>query len=196
MTFIQKSQTKQPVMLNSVIKKTILKTLFISAISSFSVMAQDQGDYFCGADLPKESLSIESIIPALYRTVSGDAGSVKNWSLLKQLHSPSAIITPLFHENGLPTAKISSVDEFIALNEQIFKDINFYEKEVASKIFVYGHMATILSHYESRDDINAAPYSQGVNSFQLLNDGRRWCVISVTWDSDKGGHPIEIGLFK
>jgi hypothetical protein len=139
-------------------------------------------------------LSIESIIPALYNTVSGDAGSKKNWSLLKKLHSPNAIITPLFHKNGLPTAKISSVDEFIALNEQIFKDINFYEKEVANKIFVYGHMATILSHYESRDDVNAAPYSQGVNSFQLLNDGRRWCVISVTWDSDKGGHFIDKNL--
>jgi hypothetical protein len=196
MPFFQISQTDLPVALNSAFKNTMLKTIFISVISSFNVSAQEQGDYFCGAEIPKESLSIESIIPALYNTVSGDAGSKKNWSLLKQLHSPSAIITPLFHENGFPTAKISSVDEFIALNEQIFKDINFYEKEVASKIFVYGHMATILSHYESRDDINAAPYSQGINSFQLLNDGRRWCVVSVTWDSDKGGHPIEIGLFK
>jgi len=170
------------------------------AISSFLVgapaIAQQPQDYFCGPEVPKESLSIEDIIPALYSIVSGDAGIKKNWSLLRKLHSPEAIITPLFHKDGKPRAKAHSVDEFIALNEKIFKDINFYENEVKSKIFTYGHMATILSRYESRDDLQAAPYAQGINSFQLLNDGRRWCVISVTWDSDKGGHLLSKGMLK
>jgi hypothetical protein len=182
-----------------IITLSFFAIVFISSILlTNDVAASDthSTDFFCGVDVPVESLSIETIIPALYRIVSGDAGSIKNWSLLKKLHAPNAIITPLFHEDGKPSASISSVDKFIALNKKIFKDINFYETEVASRIFTYGHMATILSHYESRDNRNSKPYSQGINSFQLVNDGRRWCVISVTWDSDKGGHPVSSGMLQ
>ena len=185
-------QTKLNVklLINSLSLFAIVCISSILLVNDVAAAESSSTDFFCGVDVPAESLSIETIIPALYRTVSGDAGSIKDWALLKKLHAPNGIITPLFHKDGKPIANISSVDEFIALNKKIFKDINFYETEVASKIFTYGHMATILSHYESRDNRNSKPYSQGINSFQLVNDGRRWCVISVTWDSDKGGHPV------
>ena len=171
-------------------------TFAIAALSLNTAQAQQQTDYFCGNENPIEAQQVETIIPALYNIVSGDAGVPKDWHLMKNLFSPNAIITPVFHKNNLPQASISSVDEFIALNKKIFKDINFYETEVKQVSFRYGHMATILSHYESRDAHDKKPYSQGINSFQLLNDGRRWCVISVTWDSDKGNHHIDQSTLK
>lgn len=161
-----------------------------------TAFAQPSQEYFCGPDYPEESQSIDTIIPAIYKSVSGFSGSEKNWGLLRKLHSPTATITPVFHHEGTHTAKTYSLDEFIELNKIIFKDKNFFENEVNSKIFSYGHTATVLSHYESRDSLIGVPYSQGVNSFQLLNDGRRWCVISVTWDSDKGGHQITTDILK
>jgi len=154
--------------------------------------ADEQREYFCGSENPVEAQSIDTIIPALYQTVSGKAGSKKNWSLLKALFAETASVTPVFHASGGEmNAKISTVDEFIALNKTIFKDQDFFETEVSRKTFTFGHMANILSHYESRDAMGAEPYAQGINSFQLLNDGRRWCVISVTWDSHSTDHPIE-----
>jgi len=159
-------------------------------------VADEAKSYFCGPENPVEARSIETIMPALYQTVSGKAGSDKNWALLKNLFAEAAIVTPVFHtESGEMTAKISSVDEFIALNKTIFKDQDFYETEVNRKTFTFGHMVNILSHYQSRDALGAEPYAQGINSFQLLNDGRRWCVVSVTWDSHAKEHPITGKMF-
>ncbi|NVK55516.1 MAG: hypothetical protein HWE26_07870 [Alteromonadaceae bacterium] len=181
--------------------KTILRLVihkiivFISSIvlgyGYLSNAAYAESAHFCGDALPMQSQRLESIIPALYGVVSGAAGDTKDWQLMADLFAPTSQIIPVFHdEGGLPQIQTLTVAQFTALNKQIFKDINFYETEVSSQIFQAGHMATILSHYESRDAIDAPPYSEGINTFQLLNDGRRWCVISVTWDSDKGGHAI------
>ncbi len=147
--------------------------------------------HFCGDPLPQQSQQLETIIPTLYSVVSGAAGEAKDWQLMADLFAPTSQITPVFHdEKGQPQIQVLSVAEFTELNKKIFKDINFYETEVSSTVYQVGHMATVLSHYESRDALDSPPYSEGINTFQLLNDGRRWCVISVTWDSDKGGHTI------
>jgi len=170
--------------------------VFSTLFSTYSV-AEEPHAYFCGPENPVEARSIEAIIPALYQIVSGKAGSDKNWPLMKTLFADTASVTPVFHtKEGKMTANISSVDEFIALNKTIFKDQNFFETEVGNKTFTFGHMANVLSHYESRDAIGAEPYAQGVNSFQLLNDGRRWCVISVTWDSHSKDHPLKDNILE
>jgi len=184
------TQINNNVHIKSKLVTLIMLTSMLNATQT-QAQTQHQAEYFCGPNNPVVAQSIETLIPALYDIVSGDAGAKKDWQLMKSLFAEKAIITPVFHKDTLPQPKISSVDEFIALNKQIFKNINFYETEVKNISFSYGHMATVLSHYESRDDHNKAPYSQGINTFQLLNDGRRWCVISVTWDSDKGGHFID-----
>ncbi|MBC3765583.1 hypothetical protein [Neptunicella marina] len=175
------------------IKKGIFTAISTIAIllTQFQVNADEASTHFCGPTVPKAALKLDSIIPALYGIVSGAAGETKNWQLMSELFAPNGQIVPVFHDKKQqPQIDVLSVEKFVELNKQIFKDINFYETEVSKQIFQVGHMATVLSHYASRDDLNAAPYSQGINSFQLLNDGRRWCVISVTWDSDKGGHAI------
>ncbi len=178
-----------------VLTPPLLAVLFFS-LPSANVLAEEPSTFFCGAANPEEAQSIKNIIPALYSTVSGPAGSEKNWPLLSSLFARTGSVTPMFHDkDGAMTAETISVEAFIELNKKIFKDEGFYEKEVARETFVFGHMASILSHYASRNSPAAQPYAQGVNSFQLLHDGRRWCVISVTWDSNKGGHPITGELF-
>lgn len=144
--------------------------------------------YFCGDANPVEAQSPVSVVQALYGVVSGKAGEPKNWQLLKELHAPTASLTPVLHHGTVLDIQYLSVADFVSLNKSIFAEINFFETEVEHKVIEVGHMATVLSRYESRDEIGAAPYSTGINSFQLVNDGRRWCVVSVTWDSDKGGH--------
>lgn len=168
----------------------------VLSLSSANLLAEQTSDYFCGPENPPEARSLDTILPALYGIVSGKAGSVRNWPLLKDLFAKNAVITPVYHdENGQSLAEMITVDAFIALNKSTFKDQDFFEQEIARQTFVFGHMANILSHYQSRDVVGAEPYAQGINSFQLLNDGRRWCVISVTWDSDQKAHPLNGKLF-
>ncbi|MDC8832447.1 hypothetical protein [Alteromonas gilva] len=172
--------------------KIIVYISTILLVFGYSInIAYAESGHFCGDPLPAESQQLESIIPALYNVVSGAAGEPKDWQLMADLFAPTSQIIPVFHdEEGQPQIQALTVDEFTALNKKIFNDINFYETEVSSRVYQVGHMATVLSHYESRDALDAPAYSEGINTFQLLNDGRRWCVIAVTWDSDKGGHAI------
>ncbi len=154
------------------------------------VPANESEQWFCGEALPEGSKSLDAVLPTLYGIVSGKADSHKNWGLMRQFFAPNAIVTPLFHDkNGKVKAKAGSVDDFIELNKVYFKGKSFYESEVKRTVFTFGHMANILSTYESRKEPDGLPYAKGINSFQLINDGRRWCVLSVTWDSDSIFHP-------
>jgi hypothetical protein len=46
--------------------------------------------------------------------------------------------------------------------------------------------------YETREHPAGPVQARGLNSFQLLNDGQRWCVLSATWDIDTAEHPLRI----
>lgn len=162
--------------------------IVISWQFSFKALAEDE--FFCGPEEPVQAAKVETLIPALYQIVSGAPGATKDWALMKQLFAPHAMITPVFHKGDKVIASPGSVDSFIALNKELFKDQGFYEQEVNHQIFSFGHMAHVLSAYESRRAPDQKPYARGINSFQLLNDGRRWCVLSVTWDSESKSHPL------
>ncbi len=148
-----------------------------------------QPPHFCGP-YRSEAEALPGIVPALYEVVSGAPGEERNWQFLHDLFAPTATITPLFHRQGMPDISVLTAREFVALNKRLFKDVGFYETETHNQTIQVGHMATVISAYESREAPDMPAYSKGINTFQLVNDGRRWCVVSVTWDSDKGGHDI------
>lgn len=172
-----------------IIKVTVILVGVLSGQIAFAAQGNVSSQPFCGSTNPSQAHDLNGITKVLYKIVSGKAGEEKNWALMRTLFAPNSTITPIFHNRAGHTVRAMSVEDFISLNRQIFANINFFETEVKANVFRYGNTATILSQYESRDDIGGAPYSTGVNSFQLVNDGIRWCVISVTWDSDKGPLP-------
>lgn len=169
--------------------KSLVKLLMLACLpcATLANETNNVNSYFCGDALP-EAENLDNVVPTLYSIVSGPAGAKHDWDMLRKLFAPEAKITPVFHDGSKPVIQSLTVDAFVSLNKELFKNQGFFETEVDSQVFSVGHMATVISLYESRQAPEAAPYSTGVNSFQLLNDGRRWCVVSVTWDSDKGGH--------
>ena len=38
-----------------------------------------------------------------------------------------------------------------------------------------------FSSYESRHRLDEEPFMRGVNSIQLLDDGKRWWILSIAW---------------
>ena len=169
--------------------KLLVKLVMLACLPYAALASEphNTNSYFCG-DALAEAENLHNVVPTLYSIVSGPAGDKHDWDMLRKLFAPDAKITPVFHDASKPVIQSLTVDAFVSLNKELFKNQDFFETEVDSQIISVGHMATVISLYESRQTPEAAPYSTGVNSFQLLNDGRRWCVISVTWDSDKGGH--------
>jgi hypothetical protein len=49
----------------------------------------------------------------------------------------------------------------------------------------------VFSAYDSKRTLqDAQPFARGINSIQVFNDGRRWWIVSVYWDSERAGNPI------
>ena len=131
-----------------------------------------------------------TLIRALYAIVSGPANAAKDWARLQRLHAPGALITPTQHAPAGFAAAPQSLAQFIELNERIFAARGFYERGISQRLERFGHIAHVWSSYETREQPGGPVQARGLNSFQLLNDGQRWCVLSATWETDIAEHPL------
>ena len=67
----------------------------------------------------------------------------------------------------------------------------FFEHEIGRSIDRFGAIAQVFSAYESkRSASDAKPFARGINSIQLFDDGTRWYVVTIYWDSERPGNPI------
>ena len=149
----------------------------------------------CGAQpADPAAANPETLVRALYDIGSGPANSAKDWARLERLHAPGAIITPTQHSRSVAFAAApQALSNFIALNERLFADRGFHEREIFQRVQRFGHIAHVWSAYETREHPGGPVQGRGINSFQLLNDGQRWCVLSATWDTDTPEHPMTKG---
>ncbi|MGH9494761.1 MAG: hypothetical protein ACRD3B_07180, partial [Candidatus Sulfotelmatobacter sp.] len=81
-------------------------------------------------------------------------------------------------------------EEFIRDATLIFSKEPFYENVIVNLPQSYGGMTQVLSSYESKRTPDGKPFERGVNSFQVLNDGKRWWIVSIFWDSERPGNPL------
>jgi hypothetical protein len=67
----------------------------------------------------------------------------------------------------------------------------FVEAEIGRTTEQFGLIAHAFSSYASfRSRADTEPFQRGINSFQLMNDGERWWVVSVFWQAEGPGFPI------
>ena len=170
--------------------------LALAAVLAAPAHAADQtraSQPACGIHPPDAAAgSPGALVRALYDIVSGPAHGVKDWARLARLHAPGALITPTQHgAGGVFAAAPQPLPQFIELNKRLFSTRGFFEREVFQRVQRFGHVAHVWSGYETREHADGQVEARGVNSFQLLNDGQRWCVLSATWDTDIPAHPMQ-----
>jgi hypothetical protein len=136
--------------------------------------------------------SVDSILGALYDSISGPAGKPRDWDRFRGLFVPKARLIPVAKKGDAGAdARVLDVEEFIKFADGASKQAGFYEKEIARKTDTFGRVAHVFSTYESRrasDD--EKPFARGINSIQLLKDGNRWWVVTIFWDSETPDRPI------
>ncbi len=134
--------------------------------------------------------SLDSIMRALYEVISGPAGT-RDWNRFRSIFLPQARFTQV---DKMPDGSFSviswSVDEFVRDATEVFSKQGFYENAILNHPERYGNMAQVFSSYESRHAPGEKPFSRGINSIQLLNDGKRWWVVSIAWDSERPDNPL------
>ena len=145
---------------------------------------------------PDDVKSIDTIMHAAYDSISGPAGA-RDWNRFRSLFLPQARFTQVGKGPDGSTFIISwSEEEFIRDATQVFAKDPFYENAIVNKPDSYGGMTQVLSSYESHRAVGDKPFERGVNSFQLLNDGKRWWVVSIFWDSERPDNPLPAKLAK
>jgi len=134
--------------------------------------------------------SMDAILHAIYDVISGPAGG-RDWSRFRSLFVPQARFTQTTKApDGSVVVNLLSVDDFVTMAGDVFKKEPFYENAIVNRAQTFGNVAQVFSSYESRHAPGEKPFQRGINSIQLINDGKRWWVLSILWDEERPDNPL------
>ncbi|HET9745731.1 MAG TPA: hypothetical protein VFP97_08460 [Chitinophagaceae bacterium] len=140
----------------------------------------------------KDVSSPESLIAAVYDVISGPAGQKRNWDRMRTLFVPDArMIATGKRPAGEMTRRMMSVEDYINSAGPYLEKEGFFEVEIGSTKEQFGNIVHVFSAYESkRTARDEEPFMRGINSIQLWNDGKRWWVVTILWQSENADTPI------
>jgi len=141
---------------------------------------------------PADVATMDSIIAAVYDVISGPAGKKRDWDRMRSLFLPGARLIPTgARPNGAYGSRVVTVDEYIERSSRFFEKEGFYEREAARITEQFGQIAHVFSTYESRHaPEDAKPFQRGINSIQLMNDGKRWWIVTIFWQGEDEKTPL------
>jgi len=167
-------------------KKTILLPILI-LVFSMTMEAQSSS---------KKSISkvqsLDATLSTLYGVISGEKGQERDWELFKYLFHPEAKLIPSGkNKEGLYAARYMTTEDYITSSGKWLIENGFFEKEIHRSVNIFGNIAQVFSTYESfRSESDKQPFMRGINSIQLLNDGKRWWIINIYWKQESEENPI------
>ena len=141
---------------------------------------------------PEDVTSADAILAALYDVISGPAGVKRDWDRFRSLFAPGARLIPIARREGAPAeARVLTPDDYVARSSSRLEKDGFFEREIARTVETYGGMTHVFSTYEARRARDEEkPFMRGINSIQLLNDGTRWWIVTVYWQSEAPDIPL------
>jgi hypothetical protein len=142
---------------------------------------------------PSDVASIDAIMKAVYDVISGEAGQKRDWDRFRSLFHKDARMIPSGKnaQTGVVGARVFTPEEYITRSSPFMEKEGFFEREIARRTDSYGSITQVFSTYASfhkADD--KKPFARGINSFQLLNDGKRWWVITIYWKGETPENPL------
>ena len=136
---------------------------------------------------PNDVMSVDSILAALYASISTPAGTKLDPDRFRSLFAPDARLIP----TGPRGIRSLTVEQYIRGSFPVIEQNGFYEREIARTVEQFGGIVQAFSTYESRHSAaDPAPFARGINSIQLYNDRQRWYVVTIFWQAESAGNPI------
>ena len=195
-----------PLLCQTLISSTMSKTFFVLLLLSVLTFGQStpspQPSQPTPASIqakPEDVQSIDSILAATYEVISGPAGKKRDWDRFRSLFYPGARLIPTGKRQGESEvqARVLTPDDYIQRSAPRLEKEGFFEHGVSNKIEHYANIAHVFSTYESRrNETDAQPFQRGINSFQLVNDGKRWWIMTIMWQGEAPDTPIPAEYLK
>jgi hypothetical protein len=129
--------------------------------------------------------TLDEAVGDLYKVISGPSGQKRDWDKMRSLFLPEARMIALGRtRSGDLRRDVITVEEYIKLSGPFLEGKGFFEKEIARRTEQFGSLAQVFSTYESRLTPEGKPIERGINSLQLVNDGKRWWIASIVWQGE------------
>ncbi len=140
---------------------------------------------------PTDVATMDSIVAALYDVISGPPGP-RNWDRFRSLFAPGARLIPTGRrQTGEVVSRAITPDDYAQRNSAVMEKTGFFEREISRRTERFGNIAHIFSTYESRHaKEDEKPFARGINSIQLMNDGKRWWIVTVFWQGEDEKNPL------
>ncbi|HRV56143.1 MAG: hypothetical protein R2802_03325 [Flavobacteriaceae bacterium] len=170
-------------------KYSVLFFLFLG--STLTLSAQEEVDSLT-IKYAEKVATLDSTLTTLYQVISGEKEEERDWQLFKYLFHPDAKLIPSGkNKEGDYLVRYLSPQQYIDFSGQWLVDNGFYEKEISRKTDTFGNITQVFSTYESfYSKTDEKPFMRGINSIQLLYDGKRWWVINIYWTQETPENPI------
>lgn len=136
---------------------------------------------------PADVATIDSTIAALYDVISGPAGKKRNWDRFRSLFIPGARLIPTGQRQGGGFGStVLDPEGYITRSSPFLEEQGFFEKEIARRTETFSNIAHVFSTYEARRKADEKePFMRGINSIQLMNDGKRWWIVTIFWEAER-----------
>jgi hypothetical protein len=141
---------------------------------------------------PADVESVDAIIAAVYDVISGPAGEARDWDRWRSLFIPEArIISVGVNREGEIGHGVMTPEDYVQRAGPNLERNGFFESEIGRTQEEFGPMVHLFSAYDSKRTLDdPEPFARGINSFQLLNDGERWWVVTIYFTSERPDLPI------
>lgn len=138
------------------------------------------------AAIPPGVDTVGGIVAAYYDTISGPAGQERDWDRFRSLFMTDARLVTVRTAGARARVITLTPEDFIRGNRTYFEKGGYFEREIHHQVDRFGFVAHVFSTYESRRRLDEErPYSRGINSMQLINDGERWWIATIMWDYER-----------
>lgn len=132
--------------------------------------------------------SPEAVVTALYDVISGPAGQARDWTRFRSLFAPGAKMAAIGRRpDGSAGRRVMTPEDYITLSGPFLVKEGFIEKELARRVERFGELVHVWTTYEGKVSSGAMPPMRGINSIQLVSDGKRWYVLNITWQAESPG---------
>jgi hypothetical protein len=140
---------------------------------------------------PADVKSVDAILASLYDVISGPAGQPREWNRFRSLFVPDARLIPVRHSKTGPGADISlySPEQYQERAAPLLEQ-GFFERGIHNTTESFGGIVHVFSTYESRKTKDGQPFQRGINSIQLVKDGDRYWIVTISWDQESPTMPI------
>ncbi len=137
--------------------------------------------------------TLHKTVKALYEVLSAEKKEERNWKQFKFLFYPDAKIIPSGYntEDRVYKAKYLTPDAYIKSSEKWLHINGFIEHEIHRDVNTFGNIAHVFTTYQCfHAKTDKTPFMRGINSIQLINDGKRWWILNLYWAQETKKHPI------